>query len=104
MGIYIFTVVYAAFWVGVGELARRYPETLSGFSMMSKERRAKYDMAKIGGFVAGWMRAAAVIVLLSMFLPAKLHAELLVVGPILMTFICAGYMHKYQDSRFNKQE
>lgn len=102
-GLYIFTVIYAAFWAGLGLLARRYPRIISGFSTMSKERRERYDMAKVGRFVSGWLYAAAIVVLLSMLLPAKLHAELLLAGPILMCFICMGYLLKYQDSRFKKE-
>lgn len=103
LGLYIFTVVYAAFWVGLGFLVKRYPTTISGFSTMSNERRQKYDMEKVGRFVSKWLYAAAIVVVLSMLLPARLHVETLIVAPILFIFLCAGYLLKYQDNRFKKE-
>lgn len=100
----IFTIIYAAFWVGIGELVRRYPETISGFSTMSKERRAKYDMPKIGLFIAKWMRGSAAAVLLSLALPEPLKMQVLVFVPIILIGICYAYLLKYRDVRFLKGE
>ena len=45
-------LILAAIWSWTGMLAERYPETLSGYDMMSPERKRCVDIRGLGRFCA----------------------------------------------------
>lgn len=96
-------VIYAAILFATAWLVKNYPETISGFSTLSKEERAKYDMPKIGRFVSRWLVIAGITALMSLLMPSKeLHIQALVVVPIFCIVICWAYLVKYKNSRFKR--
>lgn len=97
-------LIYALILIGVGRLARKYPETIAGINTMPKERREKLNLPKIGAFVAKWLNASAVVVLLGMWIPkSDLRWQVVVWIPCFLIMLAAGYLIKYKHTRFSKE-
>ena len=105
VGQYIFILVYGLFWVGLGLLVRKYPETISGINSMPKEKRDKLNLPKIGRFVSVWIYVSAAVIFLSMLIRGdELRGQVLVCGPIFLIMLCWAYLIKYKSTRFSKEE
>ncbi len=62
-------VIFAAVWSLIALFLRHYPETMAGYSTMSKSEREKIDIQKLGRFVSNAMLAGVPSVLLSPLMP-----------------------------------
>nr|AIA99591.1 hypothetical protein [uncultured bacterium contig00023(2014)] len=53
MGLFmdIFVVVFAAIWVGMGLFCKKYPDTISGYSTMSREKRKNVDIQAVANLI-----------------------------------------------------
>lgn len=75
-GALIFTVV----WCLIALFIRKYPETMSGYNTMPKQKREKINIAKIGRLVSNTMFAGVPFALLSPLMTSKGLFLLLLVG------------------------
>lgn len=105
IGEVISSLVYGLIFVGCALLVKRYPETISGISTMPKERRDRLDLPKIGAFLAKWINISAVVVFLGMWIPREdLRWQVTYLLPIFLLMLAWGYLIKYKDTRFKKEE
>ena len=74
----------------MGPFVRRWPETLSAYSMMTPQRRAQVDLQGAGRFAERMLYVAAAVSVVMAFLPVHIlvvvlpPAAVLVVGSIMM--------------------
>ena len=73
LGALIFVVV----WCLIALLVRRYPETIAGYNTMSKHKRKKVDIEKIGRYLSNAMYAGVPFALISPLMPSLVLYSLL---------------------------
>ncbi len=101
----IILLIQGLLFVGVGVLCRNYPETISGISTMSKEKRDKLDLKKIGRFLSKWLNVSAAVVFLGIFIPNfNLRWQVVCFVPIFLLLLAYAYLIKYKNTRFKKEE
>lgn len=89
-GVVIFTVV----WSLIALFIRKYPESMSGYNTMPKQKREKINIAKIGRLVSNTMFVGVPFALLSPLMPSEGLFLLLLVGiPAGMVISVAIYVN-----------
>ncbi|MBE6196153.1 MAG: DUF3784 domain-containing protein [Rikenellaceae bacterium] len=105
IGEIIVLIGYGLIFLGVGVLARKYPETISGISTMSKEKRDKLNLKKIGAFVSKWLNVSATVVFLAILIPKPdLRWQVACLVPVFLILLASAYLIKYKNTRFKKEE
>ena len=72
--------IFAIVWSLIALFIRKYPETMSGYNTMPKQKREKINIAKIGRLVSNTMFVGVPFALLSPLMPSKELFLLLLVG------------------------
>jgi hypothetical protein len=61
----VLVVIIALFLVGIGQLVKKYPDTISGYSTMSKDKRKNVDIQSVGNLLnKGFLLIAAAMLVL----------------------------------------
>lgn len=95
-------IIFAVLWCLIALLLRHYPETMAGYNSMSKARREKIDIQKLGCFISNAMFAGIPSVLLSPLMPnEKLYALLLCWIPC-GVLVVAGIYANVRKEKFEK--
>ena len=95
-------IIFAVLWCLIALLLRHYPETMAGYNSMSKARREKIDIQKLGCFISNAMFAGIPSVLLSPLMPnEKLYALLLCWIPC-GVLVVAGIYAMVRKEKFEK--
>lgn len=105
LGEVIVLLIYGLFFLGCGALAQKYPTTIAGISTMSKEKRERLNLPKIGAFVSKWLRVSATVVFLCILIPKQeLRWQVAIFIPLFLILLSAAYLAKYRNTRFAKEE
>ena len=72
--------IFAIVWSLIALFIRKYPETMSGYNTMPKQKREKINIAKIGRLVSNTMFVGVPFALLSPLMPSKELFLLFLVG------------------------
>lgn len=87
-------LIFAVVWCLIALFLRHYPETMSGYNTMSKIKREKIDIQKLGRFVSNVMFAGVPSVLLSPLMPSVgLYSLLLCWIPCGMLVVAGIYVN-----------
>ena len=87
-------VIFAVVWGLIALFLRHYPETMSGYNTMPREKREKVDIHRLGRLVSNVMFAGVPFALLSPLMPsAELYMLMLVGVPAGMLIACAIYVN-----------
>ena len=87
-------LIFAAIWALIALLLRHYPETMSGYNTMSKAKREKVDIQKLGRLISNVMFAGIPSVLLSPLMPnVTLYSLLLCWIPCGMLIVAGIYVN-----------
>ena len=73
-------LIFAIVWCLIALFLRSYPETMAGYNTMPKEKRAGFDIEKIGRVVSHAMFAGVPFALLSPLMPSEELYMLMLVG------------------------
>ncbi len=96
-------LIFAVVWCLIALFLRRYPETMAGYNIMPKEKRAKIDIERVGRLVSNAMFSGVPSVLLSPLMPSKeLYALMLVGVPAGLLIAVAIYVNVRKE-KFSKQ-
>ncbi|MBQ1980444.1 MAG: DUF3784 domain-containing protein [Alistipes sp.] len=96
-------VIFAIVWCLIALFLRRYPETMSGYNTMSKAKREKFDIHKIGRLISNAMFVGTPSVLLSPLMPnIDLYTLLLCWIPCGIVLVAGIYVNVRKD-KFQKQ-
>lgn len=93
---------FAIVWSLIALFIRHYPETMAGYNTMSKQKREKIDIEKIGRVVSNSMFAGVPFALLAPLMPSEeLYALMLVGVPAGLLIAVAIYVNVSKEN-FNK--
>ena len=94
-------VLFVVVWALIALFIRHYPETMAGYNTMSKEKRAKIDIEKIGRLVSNVMYAGVPFALIAPLMPSeKLYTAMLGI-PAGMLIACVIYIN-VRKKKFEK--
>ena len=95
-------VIFAVVWALIALFLRHYPETMSGYNTMPREKREKVDIQKLGRLISNVMFAGVPSVLLSPLMPSvALYSLLLCWIPCAMLLVAGIYVNVRKD-KFEK--
>ena len=95
-------VIFAVVWGLIALFLRHYPETMSGYNTMPREKREKVDIQKLGRFISTVMFAGVPSVLLSPLMPSVgLYSLLLCWIPCGMLLVAGIYVNVRKE-KFEK--
>ena len=87
-------LIFAIVWCLIALFLHRYPETMSGYNTMPKDKRARIDIEKIGRVVSHAMYAGVPFALLSPLMPNEgLYVLMLVGVPVGLLIAVAIYVN-----------
>ena len=87
-------IIFAVVWSLIALFLRKYPETMSGYNTMSKPKREKINIERIGRLVSNTMFAGVPFALFSPLMPSEGLFLLLLVGiPAGMLLAVAVYVN-----------
>ncbi len=91
-------LIFAAAWGLIALFLRHYPETMSGYNTMPREKREKVDIQKLGRFVSNSMFAGVPSVLLSPLMPSEgLYSLMLCWIPCGIVVVAGIYVNVRKD-------
>ena len=91
-------LIFAAVWCLIALFLRHYPETMSGYNTMPREKREKVDIQKLGRFVSNSMFAGVPSVLLSPLMPNEgLYSLMLCWIPCGIVVVAGIYVNVRKD-------
>ena len=96
-------LIFAAVWCLIALFLRHYPETMSGYNTMPREKREKLDIQKLGRFVSNVMFAGVPFALLSPLMPSEELYMLMLVGVPAAMLVVAGIYVNVRKEKFEKQ-
>ena len=95
-------LIFAAVWCLIALFLRHYPETMSGYNTMPREKREKVDIQKLGRFISTVMFAGVPFILLSPLMPNEgLYSLLLCWIPCGMLLVAGIYVNVRKE-KFEK--
>ena len=95
-------LIFAVVWGLIALFLRHYPETMSGYNTMPREKREKVDIQKLGRFISSVMFAGVPSVLLSPLMPSVgLYSLLLCWIPCGMLLVAGIYVNVKKE-KFEK--
>ena len=95
-------IIFAVVWGLIALFLRHYPETMSGYNTMPREKREKVDIQKLGRFISSVMFAGVPSVLLSPLMPSVgLYSLLLCWIPCGMLLVAGIYVNVKKE-KFEK--
>lgn len=95
-------VIFAVVWGLIALFLRHYPETMSGYNTMPREKRERVDIQKLGRFISSVMFAGVPSVLLSPLMPSVgLYSLLLCWIPCGMLLVAGIYVNVKKE-KFEK--
>lgn len=95
-------IIFAVLWCLIAMLLRHYPETMAGYNTMSKAKREKIDIQKLGRFISNAMFAGIPSVLLSPLMPSEMLYTLLLCWIPCGMLIVAGIYVNVRKDKFEK--
>ena len=96
-------LIFAAVWSLIALFLRHYPETMSGYNTMPREKREKVDIQKLGRLISNVMFAGVPSVLLSPLMPSvALYSLLLCWIPCGMLIVASIYVNVRKE-KFEKR-
>ena len=96
-------IIFAAVWVLIALLLRRYPETMSGYNTMPKAKREKIDIHKLGRFISNAMFVGVPSVLLSPLMTNMTLYSLLLCWIPCGILVVAGIYVNVRKDKFEKR-
>lgn len=95
-------VIFVAVWCLIALFLRHYPETMSGYNTMPREKREKVDIEKIGRLVSNVMFVGVPFALLSPLMPSAELYMLMLVGVPAAMLVVAGIYVNVRKEKFEK--
>ena len=95
-------VIFAVIWALIALFLRHYPETMSGYNTMPREKREKVDIQKLGRLISNVMFAGVPSVLLSPLMPSMGLYSLLLCWIPCGVVIAAGIYVNVCKKKFEK--
>ena len=95
-------IIFAVVWGLIALFLRHYPETMSGYNTMPREKREKVDIQKLGRFVSNVMFAGVPFTLLSPLMPNEELYMLMLVGVPAAMLVVAGIYVNVRKEKFEK--
>lgn len=68
----------------LGPFVRRYPETMSAYSLMTPQRRSQVDLKGAGRFAERMLYVAAAVSAIAAFLPVHILVVVLLPVPVIL--------------------
>lgn len=95
-------VIFAVVWGLIALFLRHYPETMSGYNTMPREKREKVDIHRLGRLVSNVMFAGVPFALLSPLMPSAELYMLMLVGVPAAMLVVAGIYVNVRKEKFEK--
>ena len=95
-------IIFAVVWGLIALFLRHYPETMSGYNTMPREKREKVDIQKLGCLVSNVMFAGVPFALLSPLMPSEELYMLMLVGVPAAMLVVAGIYVNVRKEKFEK--
>lgn len=92
----------ALIWIIAGIYVRRHPANISGINSMSREKRDKLDLKRVGRFFSNMLFVALPFMLIAPFMPSEQLFEVVLLVPAIISCILAAIYFNVFKKNFLK--